>query len=419
MNIEYTLQKLYSLHQFHIKLGLERIEQLLKETGNPHHNFKSIHIAGSNGKGSTASFIASILLEAGYKVGLYTSPHLKKFNERIRINGKEIEDDYIINYMKSINMLMNEHHPTFFEITTAMAFKYFSDNNVDYAVIETGLGGRLDATNTIKPEVAIITSISYEHTNILGNSLREIATEKAGIIKEKINVIAGKLQNEAEEVIKEVANKKKCQLFMYNDFVSEGIDYLTVKLRDKNYNIYSTGLIGKHQLQNASIAIKAVEHVCKIKNISILNRGLKNISSNTGIEGRYEILSNQPRIIFDAAHNPEGVQTFVNEFSKEYKNYSERYLIFAAMRDKDIKEMLKIVSPFFENIFITSLDYERSASIEDMMKISKELNISAKTLKDPVNELIILQKYRKDICIAVLGSIYLLGEIKLKIENNS
>lgn len=419
MNIDTTLQKLFSLHQFHIKLGLERIEQLLKFTGNPQNNLKCFHIAGSNGKGSTASFIASILMEAGFKVGLYTSPHFKRFNERIRINGNEIEDSYIINYMDSIESFIENNQPTFFEITTGMAFKYFSDNKVDYAVIETGLGGRLDATNTIIPEAAVITSISYEHTNILGNSLSEIAEEKAGIIKNGIKVFIGSLPHEAEMRFKRSAEEKKCELFILNKFVKQSEESVSLMIKDKNYNIYSTGLVGYHQLKNASLAVKTINEVLGIDNDLIFNKGLKDVIANSGIQGRYEIFYKRPRIIFDAAHNVDGVQVFIREFEKEYTAYSERNLIFGAMRDKNIEEMLKIVSPFFDNIYITSANYERSAKIEEIHEIAKKLNIKTNSLVNPEEEILRMIKKGGNECLAVIGSIYLIGEIKLKIENNS
>ncbi|MDA3860695.1 MAG: Mur ligase family protein, partial [Melioribacteraceae bacterium] len=213
MNYKESLEKLFSLHQFGIKLGLDNINNLLVHIGNPEKQLKAIHIAGSNGKGSTASFIASILIEAGHKVGLYTSPHFVKFNERIRINGIEIPDEYVANFVNENNNYIDRESPTFFELTTALAFQYFADEKVDYAIVETGLGGRLDATNVLNSIASVITSISFEHTNILGESLDIIAKEKAGIIKSNQKVFVGYLPEIAKEVITTKVNELESECF--------------------------------------------------------------------------------------------------------------------------------------------------------------------------------------------------------------
>jgi len=213
MNLQQAIEKLYSLQKFGIKLGLQNIQNFLEYLGNPEKQFKSFHIAGTNGKGSTASFISSILIENNLKTGLYTSPHFVKFNERIRINGKEIEDEYIAKFVKENQNFIDENHLTFFEATTAMAFKYFTENKIDFAVIETGLGGRLDATNVVNPVASIITSISLEHTEMLGNSLKEIAFEKGGIIKNNSKVFIGRLPEEAEREIEKICKERNSKLF--------------------------------------------------------------------------------------------------------------------------------------------------------------------------------------------------------------
>ena len=201
MDVETSLQKLFSLHTFGIKLGLENTINFLAHLGNPQKQLKTIHVAGSNGKGSTSSFIASILQETEYKTGLYTSPHFVKFNERIVINGRQIDDEYIAGFVSENEKYIDDNQLTFFEVTTAMAFKYFLEEETDICVIETGLGGRLDATNVLNSLAVVITTISLEHTNVLGNTLSEIATEKSAIIKNGVNVFTGKLKDEAFEVI--------------------------------------------------------------------------------------------------------------------------------------------------------------------------------------------------------------------------
>ncbi|MBI1936905.1 MAG: bifunctional folylpolyglutamate synthase/dihydrofolate synthase [Ignavibacteriales bacterium] len=415
MDLQSALNKIYSMHQFDIKLGLERIESFLDYLGNPHKGLKYFHVAGSNGKGSTASFIASILMEAGYKVGLYTSPHLVKFNERIRINGKEIEDDFIAQFINSNNDFIDKHQPTFFEITTALAFQYFQTHKPDYVVLETGLGGRLDATNVVIPLVSVITSISYEHTNILGDSIKKIAGEKAGIIKSGVPVITGKMPDEALDVIKLKSDETKSVFHSFSEFVNEHDSHVEVLLKGKKYNLYSSGLRGKHQLRNAAAAVKTVTEAIGLDDSFVFNRGLKNVAANTGIQCRYEIYNESPGVIFDSAHNPEGVEAFIREFSKEYKNYDDCSLIFGAMKDKDIEAMLGLLARCFKKVYVTQISYERSASVDELIKIAEKSGLTAISLASP--ELMIEEFVQKgnNECLVVLGSIYLLGEIKLKL----
>jgi len=419
MDIKSSLEKLFSLHQFGIKLGLNSTLHLLERIGNPHKDLKIFHIAGSNGKGSTASFIASLLMEAGYKVGLYTSPHFVKFNERIRINGVMIEDGYIAKFVTDLDDYIEKYKPTFFEITTALAFKYFYEQKVDYAVIETGLGGRLDATNVINSIASVITSISLEHTQHLGDTLEKIAFEKAGIIKQNSKVFVGKMLDEPEKVIRNKAKEHNCDYNLINDFTEIESDRFIVKLQNKSFSIYSTPLIGTHQLYNAALAIKTIHKSLNIEDGLIISRGIRHVIKNTGIQGRYEIISKKPKVIFDSAHNPEGVKIFIEEFSRESSNYSERYLLFGAMKDKSIVEMLKILDPYFNRIFITKIDIDRSANEEDLESAAKSAGIKinivqngSKLVRDFFNE-------RKDKCLVVLGSMYLLGEIKSKMLEKS
>ncbi|MDZ7623933.1 MAG: Mur ligase family protein [Ignavibacteriaceae bacterium] len=221
MDLETSLKKLFSLHTFGIKLGLENTIGFLEHLGNPQQALKTIHIAGSNGKGSTSSFIASILQEFGFKVGLYTSPHFVKFNERVVINGKQIEDEFVATFISDNEKYIDEHELTFFEVTTAMAFQYFKDMNTDYCVIETGLGGRLDSTNVLNPLAVVITSISLEHTNVLGDTIEQIASEKAAIIKNSSNVFTGILKKEAEVVVEQKCNETNSILYPMKDFIDE------------------------------------------------------------------------------------------------------------------------------------------------------------------------------------------------------
>lgn len=419
MDIESTLNKLYSLHQFGIKLGLDNIAGFLDMLGNPQNKFKSFHIAGSNGKGSTASFIASLLMESGFKTGLYTSPHFVKFNERVRINSIQIPDSYILDFIDKHSLYIDEKQLTFFEVTTGMAFKYFEEEGVDYAVIETGLGGRLDATNTILPEASAITTISLEHTDILGDTIAKIAFEKAGIIKPQSNVFVGIMPDEAYEVIEKTAEERKCAGFFLKDSIEENEEYVRIKLKNKKYTIYSTPLPGRHQLFNAALAVKTFSGIMGIEDHSILNRGIRNVVANSGIQGRYEVYREIPRIIFDSAHNPDGVRIFLNEFKRIYRKFPKRSLIFTALKDKAVAEMLSLLAPYFTDIYATTVHNERGIPIDSILKICRQLGIKSKPIEEP--ELLIreFEKGEKENCLVILGSMYLLGELKEKMSRNA
>ncbi len=418
MNLESALEKLFSLHQFGVKLGLENITGLLSHIGNPQKDLKAIHIAGSNGKGSTASFIASMLQEAGYKTGLFTSPHLVVFNERIRINGEMIPDDYVCEFMNDVDGYIDEYSPTFFELTTAMAFKYFADNKVDYAVVETGLGGRLDATNVLDPIASVITSISFEHTHILGDTLDKIAGEKAGIFKGNGNVFLAELPYLAETVFVSKASELDCKLWKLADFTESFHDLEILKLNSTSLNIYSTPLPGRFQLSNSALAALVIFKIIDGFDTSHILRGINNVVENTGVAGRYEVYSETPKIIFDAAHNSESIDAFISEFKNEYKLYDRCNLIIGMMQDKNIEEAIKKLSPFFDNIYATSIDYERAAKIEDLIAAGHRTGTTLLPLPDAAEFINNFKKQSNNECLVILGSIYVIGEIKFKLVRN-
>lgn len=417
MNLEQALEKLYSLHQFGVKLGLEKPKKLFEFIGNPQKDLQCIHIAGSNAKGSVASFISSILTEDGFKVGLYTSPHFVKFNERIRINGVMIEDEYIAKFMNEMNEYIDENEPTFFELTTAMAFKYFKEKKVDFAVIETGLGGRLDATNVIDPIVSVITTISLEHTNILGNKLEQIAYEKGEIIKENRKAVIGLLPPEAEKEIEKKASSVHAELFKLKDFLSIEEDHVSLNLSSNRINIYRTPLFGFYQLKNAALSVLAVEQSIKLRNSDSIFRGIEKVIQNSGLQGRYEIYHDSPRVIFDSSHNEEGITNFINEFKNELHNYERKEIIFGVMKDKNIRKMLVQFDKHFDKIYVTTFDYERAASIEQIIEIAEEIGIKAEPISEPHLYVRRFIKESQNNCLIVLGSIYLLGDIKAKLLN--
>ena len=415
MEIESALNKLYSLQKFGIKLGLTNIQNFLNHLGNPQKNFPSIHIAGSNGKGSTASFIASILTEAGYKVGLYTSPHFVMFNERIRVKDFEITDDYISSFIDSYIDYIEKHNFTFFEVTTALAFRYFSDNNIDYGVIETGLGGRLDATNVIQPLASVITSISYEHTEILGKTIEKIAEEKAGIIKMNSKVFIGKLPFEAEKAIADKCNSYGNSLFKLSDHLKESNESLYFNSQKLYLKKLIVPLKGQYQKYNAALGVAAVSETLGITDEEIILRGINNIILNTGLQGRYEIFNDNPKVIFDSAHNVEAIKNFVDSFAKESGNYDKKILLFGVMKDKAVKEMLQMLIPYFDEIHFTEIDIERCMKVEELNRLAQELNIKSFVQKE--TDLFIPDFIASGInnCLVVLGSMYILGSIKEKL----
>lgn len=416
MEIEKHLNKLYSLHTFGVKLGLNNMRHILTLLGQPQNKLRAIHIAGSNGKGSTAAFIASILQEMKYKVGLYTSPHFSRFNERIKINGKEIPDEKIARFMEVYERNIDMFKLTFFEATTAMAFKYFYDEKVDYAIIETGLGGRLDATNLIKPLSAVITSISLEHTDILGDTIEKIAEEKAGIIKEGCNVFIGKLPDEAEDVIERKCNQLKCELYKLTDYITERKDSLELYTEELELDEWIMPLKGNYQKYNAALASLVVSKTLDNDNFRVVENGIKNVIDNTGLQGRYEYFNTKPDIIFDSAHNPEGISKFLSEFNKSKSKYSSTVLLFGVMKDKAVKEMMTLLKNSFDEINLTEIDYDRACKISELDEIAKELSITAGSVTNPAEFVLKFREEESSKCLVVLGSMYLLGKIKTELE---
>ena len=296
--------------------------------GNPHKNFKSIHVAGTNGKGSTSHILASILQEANYKVGLYTSPHLKDFRERIKINGIEIQEVEVIDFISRNMVFLEENKLSFFEMTVGMAYDYFSEQKVDIAIIEVGLGGRLDSTNIITPVLSVITNIGLDHTQMLGNSMEEIAFEKAGIIKPGIPVIIGETQPETIPVFKEVATKMHAKIIFSEDFPASRLT------SDLNGNYQ------KHNIQTVSIAIeKLTKTGWKISEDDVYN-GLLKVRKNTGLRGRWDVLRTNPKVICDTAHNKEGLSYVFDQLKEE--KYEKLHIVFGVVSDKDLGSILPL-----------------------------------------------------------------------------
>jgi dihydrofolate synthase/folylpolyglutamate synthase len=309
------------------KKDLSNTLALAKHLKNPENKFKSIHVAGTNGKGSTSSMLASILQEAGYKVGLYTSPHLKDFRERIKINGKEIAEEYVVEFVKENKSFFEQNQLSFFEMTVGLAFQYFSDEKVDLAIIEVGMGGRLDSTNIITPLVSVITNIGFDHTQFLGNTLELIAAEKAGIIKKNIPVVIGEYLPETKKVFLEIAQKNNAPIYFAQENKNEDLP---------------CGLLGDYQIQNKKTVLQAIELVKQYFSISDLaiENGLLNVVKNTGLLGRWQQLGANPTIICDTAHNAHGLQIVMNQIKKQI--FKQLYIVLGVVNDKDLDSILPL-----------------------------------------------------------------------------
>jgi dihydrofolate synthase/folylpolyglutamate synthase len=361
LNTELTY--LYALERRGIKVGLDHTRDLLSRCGNPHDSFRSIHIAGTNGKGSTAAICAKILNLAGFKVGLYTSPHLVQFNERIRVNGNSIPDESIAEFIVNNRKHFDSIKTTFFEATTAMAFWYFKKENVDVAVVETGLGGRLDSTNVLDPDIAVITPISLDHTDLLGTDIKTITYEKAGIFKSGLPVVLSPQLEQAENILMKQADKKKMEVFSI--YPSE-IHIKRISSNGTNFSFkgsdYTVSLIGEHQAVNASTAIEAVRIFNK--NVSNMNiqRGLKNVQW----PGRMERIHSNLPIFYDVAHNPHGVKTCLYTLKRLYDKNPVG--VVALKAEKEIDHLVEVISGNFHELFALNVLSKRVMPSRDLVR---------------------------------------------------
>lgn len=341
------------------KKDLINITKLSEYLNNPHNSFKSVHIAGTNGKGSTAHMIASILQEGKYKVGLYTSPHLKDFRERIKINGKMINKDFVSDFILKNMDFFNHNSFSFFEMTVGMAFEYFKKNSVDIAIIETGMGGRLDSTNIISPELSVITNVSIDHVKFLGNTIQDIALEKAGIIKSHIPVVIGEKQNDVSNVFINKAEEKKSKIFFAEDF---------------NIKEYECELKGSYQKKNIKTAIVAIELLndteIKINEKNIID-GLNKIIQNTGIRGRWEIIGNKPLIICDVAHNIDALSIVINDIMSIKSN--KIHFVLGFVNDKNLDSIVDIF-PESSNYYFAKPNIERGLDELELQELFKNNN---------------------------------------------
>jgi dihydrofolate synthase / folylpolyglutamate synthase len=386
MSYAATVRYLYALQYRGIKVGLRNIRALAAFAGHPERSFPVFHVAGTNGKGSTASFLAAILTAAGYRTGLYTSPHLVNFVERIRIDGQPMPETALVKYVRQLHPVIEETGATFFEVTTCVAFQYFADNGVDVAVIETGLGGRLDATNIVIPVVSIITSIGLDHQEILGNTIKRIAREKAGIIKSGAPVVTA-ATGEALDVIVAMAKRKATMVFMPQGVIRPipvggrpGKPKVEiVAARGKGLRT-TLGLGGAHQITNASLALSALS-LARAKGVFPLVtgddvvRGLSRVRELSGLRCRLERLSlSWADVVIDVAHNPEGVAVAAAAFAGRGREYFDA-VVFGAMKDKDYGGMLDALAGTAKVVIAVRPRTPRAASVRDLLKEGKARNV--------------------------------------------
>jgi dihydrofolate synthase/folylpolyglutamate synthase len=422
-----TLEFLYNRLPMFSKIGadaykkdLYNIRELCKRLNNPQHHFKTIHIAGTNGKGSTSHMLAAILQHAGYKTGLYTSPHLEDFRERIRINGKMIPEQHVIDFTEQTKDWYDEIEPSFFEITVAMAFDYFAKENVEIAVIETGLGGRLDSTNIILPELSVITNIGWDHMNILGDTLEKIASEKAGIIKPNVPVIIGETSNITSPVFIQKSSQENSSIVFADQQVTisswkyDKQHKLDIVLSEHNRTTaLSLDLPGLYQLKNIPAVWMAVRQLQKQGwkiDDQIAIDALAQVRKLTHLHGRWEIIQTDPMLVLDVGHNVDGINQIL--YQLEHTNHAKLHVVIGMVKDKDIRKVLTLL-PKQAKYYFTQSNIPRAMPVDQFATLAESNGLKGSTHED-VNLAIVAAKANasKDDLILVCGSVFLIGEVK-------
>ncbi len=379
------------------KVDLSNTVLLATHLKNPENQFKSIHVAGTNGKGSTSHMLAAVLQESGYTVGLYTSPHLKDFRERIKINGNEISKEFVIDFIKQNKTFFETHSLSFFEMTVGMAFDYFAKQQVDIAIIEVGLGGRLDSTNIIIPEVSVITNIGLDHTQFLGNTLHAIAEEKGGIIKKNIPVVIGETQDETKSVFNRIAAEASSSIYYADQLITTS---------------YKSDLKGSYQEKNIKTVLQTIS-VLQKQNWKIsqsnIEKGLQQVVKNTGLKGRWQILKEDPKVICDTAHNKEGLVYVMKQLEEE--DYNALHIVFGVVNDKDLDSIITLL-PKNATYYFCKPNIPRGKNAEELFTYFKEKNYVGNAY-DSVNEAYkqALKSAKKNDVIYVGGSTFVVAEI--------
>ncbi len=432
MNYQQTIDYLFSRLPMFSRIGVAAYKadltntiKLCESLGNPQAKFRAIHIAGTNGKGSVSHMLASVLQTAGYKTGLYTSPHLKDFRERVKINGEMVTEEFVIAFTKRIKSLVEEINPSFFEITVAMAFEYFAQEQIDIAIIETGLGGRLDSTNIINPELCIITNIGWDHMNLLGDSLEKIAIEKAGIIKQDITVVIGEVLPITKPIFEQIAEEKNAPLFIASEKRQvAGWNWskneLVVEVAEEHHTdhkIFQLDLPGIYQIKNLLTVLEACSQLqqrgWKIDD-GIIHKGLKQTKKITGLHGRWEIIHHHPFVVLDVAHNIDGIRQLVQQI--ELTTHKKLHIIIGMVKDKEVEKVLASL-PANAEYYFTKAQIPRALPEDELMEKAKEVGLRGYSFPE-VNEalLVALQHAHPDDMIVVCGSVFLVGEVNALIR---
>ena len=407
MNYQQTLDYLFSALPMYQRVGnvafkkdLTNTLKLCEVLDNPQHKFRSIHVAGTNGKGSSSHMLASVFQSAGYKVGLYTSPHLKSFTERIRINGQPIPEQNVVDFVARIQPTIDQIHPSFFEMTVVMAFDYFAEEQVDIAIIEVGLGGRLDSTNIITPELSLITNIGFDHMDMLGNTLQEIAFEKAGVIKRNVSVVIGESQNETTPVFTKKAKEMNSELVFADQ-------------EPLNTSEYSLDLPGTYQAKNIKGVLAAV-NVLRKKGWEIseeaLAHGLANVRTQTGLKGRWQILSEAPLTVCDTGHNKEAFDYIIPQI--ESSSFEKLYMVLGFVNDKKLDTLIPRLPAQAQFVFCEA-KVPRAMKLERIEELVSPFGLKADFVQG-VNEAIALAKSKatKNDMIYIGGSTFVVAEIE-------
>jgi dihydrofolate synthase/folylpolyglutamate synthase len=435
MSYQETIDYLYTKLPMFSRIGAAAIKPNLDNTiaickllGNPEQKIKTIHIAGTNGKGSTSHMLASIFQEAGYKTGLYTSPHLYDFRERIKVNGEMCSKEFVIEFTNRIKPFIEQVAPSFFEITVGMAFDYFVKEKVDIAIIETGLGGRLDSTNVITPELSIITNIGFDHMALLGNTIETIASEKAGIIKRETPVVIGESSPASKNVFEEKAKNENAPLYFAEDFLQHKsfqnnwntalfeftqplIHLLDAPLFAKNFTIESD-LPGKYQAKNLKSVLVATQLLSTMGwklTATKVTKALLNIQKNTGLMGRWECIQTNPKVILDVAHNEHGIQALLEQLVSLH--YNKLHIVTGMVKDKDIQAVLSLL-PNNAQYYFTQSNIPRALPVNELVAQATELGLNGLAYMD-VNIALAeaIKNANHNDLILVIGSIFLVAEV--------
>jgi dihydrofolate synthase/folylpolyglutamate synthase len=422
MNYEAAMAYIQNTAKFGSNLGLERTEKILDLLDNPQDRIKCIHVAGTNGKGSTTAMITQILRSAGYRTGMYTSPFLEEFEERIQVDGINIGKEDLAKTVTEVAEAVEKvislgyDQPTEFEIITCAMFKYFCDVNVDYAVVEVGLGGRLDSTNVIIPILSVITSISLDHTGVLGNTLREIAGEKAGIIKKGIPVVTYPQEKEAEQVIADVCRSLGCELVSVKPDSGEFLETfklsqrIRIKTNRETYEL-NLSLLGKHQIMNCAVAVNTAEKLREL-GLKISREDIISALGKVRWIGRLEVLREEPLVVIDGAHNIEGV-TLLSESLDTYFRYEKLILVIGILRDKQVEQMIGMIASLAQRVIAVTPNSGRAESAAELNEVILKYNKNSEACDDYSEAYEKALGYAgRDDMILVCGSLYMIGDMR-------